>query len=524
MNVLAYLKPENGPVGKALNAWLDNEPSGRATRLLVFVFVAALTSFQLISNAPLGPPTDLLDTYAKSLHPAPGYYGEAPLAALIASAWFTLAPPIDWAVYLLAAVNAGFALFAVDLVSRRQVAGDKRILVLLFLLLTPFYCVYGQNLDSNRTLLWAWPVATLGFLRAFEMKGPARQEIAWSAFAGAAAGLALLGGYQSIFLFAGFIAGALVHPARWTYLRSPSPWISAAAGALVVAPHLYWLYQNGFAPLADVIAQHTGAPFAEVLLGLASYVGVGVAGVAVPIALYWLAVRPDRATLREALWPSDPDGRLLAVLFFVPLVLRALLAPLAGTVLTPDAAAPAWFLLPILLLRPAAARPSRTAVIRIAALVFALVIAALIAANWLASRSHQQGTAEGREFYRQISVELTRDWHMSIGRLLRIVIGDPHLAAAISFYSPDHPDAVPDFNLKGLPWVSEERLDGDGWAAVCRAEDTACVEEARRRAAGKTGTQFINFQTRSLYQGTPGNPGRFFFLLVPPQPIVRVPR
>jgi hypothetical protein len=273
-----------------------------------------------------------------------------------------------------------------------------------------------------------------------------------------------------------------------------------------------------------VIAQHTGAAFAEVLLGLASYVGVGVAGVAVPIALYWLAVRPDRATLREALWPSDPDGRLLAVLFFVPLVLRALLAPLAGTVLTPDAAAPAWFLLPILLLRPAAARPTRTAVIRIAALVFALAIAALIAANWLASRYHQEGTAEGREFYRQVSVELTRDWHMSIGRLLRIVIGDPHLAAAISFYSPDHPDAVPDFNLKGLPWISEERLDGDGWAAACRAEDTACVEEARRRAAGKTGTQFINFQTRSVYQGTAGNPGRFFFLLVPPQPIVRVPR
>jgi Dolichyl-phosphate-mannose-protein mannosyltransferase len=519
MDVLTYLKPENGPVGKVLNAWLDNEPSGRATRLLIFVFVAALTSFLLIANAPLGPPTELLDTYAKTLHPASGYYGAAPLAALIASAWFALAPPIDWALYLLAAVNAGFALFAVDLVARGQVAGDKRILVLLFLLLTPFYCVYSQRFDSDQTLLWAWPVATLGFLRAFETKTPA-----WSAFAGAAAGLALLGGYQSIFLFAGIIAGVLVHTARWTYLRSPSPWISVAAGALVVAPHVWWLYQNGFAPLSDVIARHTGAPFGEALGAAASYLGGGLAGVAVPIALYWLVVRPDRATLREALWPSDPDGRLLAVLFVVALVLRALLAPLAGTLLTPEGSAPAWFLLPILLLRPSAARVTRTAVIRIAALVLALTIAALIAAQWLASRSHQEGTAEGREYYRQVSAELTRAWHSSIGRLLRIVMGDPHLTAAISFYSPDRPDAVPDFDLKGLPWVSEERLDGDGWAAVCRAEDMACIEEARRRAAGKTGTQFINFQTRNIYQGTAGNPGRFFFLLVPSQPIVRVPK
>ena len=519
MDVLTYLKPENGPVGKVLNAWLDNEPSGRATRLLLFVFVAALTSFQLIANAPLGPPTELLDTYAKTLHPAPGYYGAAPLAALIASAWFALAPPIDWALYLLAAVNAGFALFAVDLVARRQVAGDKRILVLLFVLLTPFYCVYGQQFGSDQTLLWAWPVATLGFLRAFETKTPA-----WSAFAGAAAGLALLGGYQSIFLLAGMIAGVLVHPARWIYLRSPSPWISAAAGALVVAPHVWWLYQNGFAPLADVIARHTGAPFGEALGAAASYLGVGLAGVAVPIALYWLVVRPDRATLREALWPSDADGRMLVVLFVVALVLRALLAPLAGTVLTPLGSAPAWFLLPILLLRPAAARVNRTAVIRITAFVFALTIAALIAAQWLASRSHNEGTAEGREYYRQVSAELTRDWRLAFGRLLRIVMGDPHLTAAISFYSPDRPDAVPDFDLKGLPWVSDDRLDGDGWAAVCRAEDMACIEEARRRAAGKAGTQFINFQTRNIYQGTAGNPGRFFFLLVPSQPIVRVPK
>jgi 4-amino-4-deoxy-L-arabinose transferase-like glycosyltransferase len=527
MDVLAYLKylkPENGPVGKVLNAWLDNEPSGRATRLLMFVFIAALTSFQVISNASVGPPSELLDTYAKALHPAAGYYGAAPLAPLIAAVWFLLAPAIDWAIYLLAAVNAGFALFAVDLVARREVAGDKRMLVLLFLLLTPFYCFYGQYFDSDRTLLWAWPVATLGFLRALETKGPARSEIAWSAFAGAAAGLALLGGYQTIFLLAGFAAGVLVHPGRWTYLRSHSPWISAAAGALVVAPHVYWLYRNGFAPLADVVAQHTGAPLAQVLSAAASYAGAGLAGVAVPVALYWLAVRPDRATLREAVWPSDPDGRVLVVVFTVPLLLRALLAPLAGTVLTPDGSAPAWFLLPILLLRPTAARTTRTATIRIAALIIVLAIAALVAAPWLASRYHKEGTAEGREYYRQVSFEVTRNWHASIGRLLRIVMGDPHLTAAIAFYSPDHPDAVPDFMLRQTPWVTEDRLDGEGWAAVCRAEDTACVDEARRRAADKTGTQFINFQTRNLYQGTAGNPGRFFFILVPAQPVVRVPR
>jgi 4-amino-4-deoxy-L-arabinose transferase-like glycosyltransferase len=519
MKFLSYLKPENGPVGKVLGAWLDSEPSGRATRLLVFIFIAALTGFQVISNASVGPPPELLETYVKALHPAPGYFGSAPLGPLIAAVWFVLAPPIDWAIYLLAAINTGFALFAVDLVARREVAGDKRILVLLLLVLTPFYCFYGQYFDSDRTLLWAWPVATLGFLRAFQTRSPA-----WSAFAGAAAGVALLGGYQSIFLLAGFAAAVFVHPARATYLRSRAPWIAAVAGLLVLAPHIYWLYQNGFAPLRDVVAKHTGAPFAEVVGGVASYAGMGLAGIVVLVAFWWLMVRPDRAMLREIVWPSDAQGRVLLVVFAVPLVLRALVALLAGTVLTADATAPGWFLLPILLLRPTAARANRTATIRIAALVYLLAMAALLAAPALASHHHKEGTAQGREYFRQVSFEVTRNWHMTVGRLLRIVMGDPSLTAAIAFYSPDHPDTVPDFDLQRSPGVTEARLDADGFAAVCRAEDTACVEGARRRADGKAGTQFVNFQTRNLYGGTTGEIGRFFFIMVPPQPIVRVPK
>jgi hypothetical protein len=519
MKVLTYLKPENGPVGAIFGAWLDDATSGRTSRVLVFLFVAALTSFALISNASVGPPTEFLDTYVRALHPAAGYSGAAPLAPLIAAVWFLLLPPIDWALYLLAAVNAGFALFAVDLVARREVTGDKRVLVLLFLILTPFYSIYGQRFDSDRTLLWLWPIATLGFLRAFETRG-----IAWSVFAGIAAGVALYGGYQSVFLFAGFAAAMLMHPERGAYLRSLSPWITTVAAILVLVPHLYWLFQHDFAPLSAVVSQHVGAPFGEVLRGVGLYMGGGLAGIVIPVLLWGLAVRPDRATLSETLWPSDAKGRMLVLLFVVPLLLRAVLALAAGTVLTADGSAPGWFLLPVLLLRPAAARVTRAAAIRITVLVFAGAIAALLFAPSMASRLHKGGTPEGREYFRQVSLEVTRNWHMSVGRLLRIVMGDPHLAAAIAFLSPDHPDVVPDFDLQRAPLVSEGRLDGDGFVAVCRAEDTACVAEARRRAEGKTGTQFVNFQTRNLYGSAAGELARFFFVLVPPQTVVRVPK
>ena len=37
MRVLTYLKPENGPVGAIFGAFLDDAPSGRTTRVLVFL-------------------------------------------------------------------------------------------------------------------------------------------------------------------------------------------------------------------------------------------------------------------------------------------------------------------------------------------------------------------------------------------------------------------------------------------------------------------------------------------------------
>src|SRR5258708_9500033 len=111
MNVPAYLKPESGPLGRALATWLDHAPKGLATRFLLLWFVLLYTAFAIISSASVGLHPDLLDTYA---HPAAGYDGHAPLATLMAAAWFSLFPPTDWAFHLLAMVNPAVGLSATD--------------------------------------------------------------------------------------------------------------------------------------------------------------------------------------------------------------------------------------------------------------------------------------------------------------------------------------------------------------------------------------------------------------------------
>jgi hypothetical protein len=509
MSIPAYLKPENGPLGRAFTSWLDHAPQGLAGRFVLLWFVILYTAFAAISSAAAGLPPDMLETYARGLHPAVGH---APLAALMAGAWFRLFPPAEWAFHLLAMVNAAAGLFAADRIARRHLTGDKPIAALLLLLLTPFYPFAGQDFGAAATMLSTWPIATWCFLRAFATRAPG-----WSAAAGAATALAVLGHHASVFLVAGFMAAVLAHPGRWAFLRSGAPWLMAAMGAVVLTPHLRWLYENGLASFVDAPSQPAGAENAP-WNGLAA-AAAGIAAVSIVLAVWWLAVRPGRAAVRDTLWPPEPDGRMLVILLAAPLALTIVAAPLAGAALTPPwPAASTWFLLPVVLLRPKDAALTRTAAIRITALAAAAAVCALAAAPLLAWRQHTEGTPDGRAYYRPVSAEATNAWRRATGQPLRVVMGDPGLAAAVTFYSADRPDAIPGFETgAATPPVTPERLARDGFAALCRAGDETCVNAARQQAAGKANVQFITYSTMNRYLGKPGRLERFFFILAPPE-------
>src|SRR5882724_11523074 len=228
-------------VSRNIEKWFDAKAANRALWIFISLFVVIWTAFQIISYQSIDLRDDLTEIFAWSRHPSAGYYKHPPHAALMAAIWFAVFPVADWSYHLLAMLNSALGLIFVDLIARRYLDGDKRLLVLLLLLLTPFYQFHGQRFNPNQTLLSAWPIATYCFLRAFETRGPV-----WSAAAGAAAAFAMLGKYYSIFLIAGFLAAVLAHPGRWTYLKSSSPWISAIVGGGVLAPHIQWLFATGF--------------------------------------------------------------------------------------------------------------------------------------------------------------------------------------------------------------------------------------------------------------------------------------
>lgn len=499
---------------RAIGAFLDHADDGRATALLLALFVVAWTAFQVISYASLDLHPDLVEVFAWSRHPSPGYYKHPPLGALMAAGWFSVFPIADWAFHLLAMANAALALFIVDRIARRSVSGDKRVLVLLFLLLTPFYQFHGQRFGSNQTLLATWPLVVLCFLRAFETR-----TVMWSIAAGAACALAMLGKYYSIYLIVSLPLAVLLHPARWDYLKSPSPWISVAAGLAVLSPHLWWLVATGFQPFDYAYAVHGGATFGAILSKAVSYLAGGIGYVAVPLIVWLLVVRPSLATIRKTFRPEEPDRRLLVNLLALPLLIPAITAPFVGVELTPLWTMQAWFLLPIVLLAPPEAIVARKDAVRVTAVVAVLTLVVLLASPVIALVRHLQGNKEGRAYYTPLTEAVDREWRAVTARKLSVVMGDADLGAAIGFYHPDHPDSVPGFTLDPTPWIEPTRLVIDGFVAVCRIDDGFCRAGLTAIAGAEPRAPVVvrELSVTRTFLGFTTPPAAYRVLIVPPR-------
>lgn len=496
------------PGQRWIGAWLD---SPRAVPIFLTLFVAIWTLFQMISYLPTSLHPDVVEVYGWGQHPAPGYYKHPPLGGLMAGAWFTVFPARDWAAYLLAMTNGALSLFFVDLIARRYLDRDKRLMVLLLLMLTPFYQFLSVRFASNQTLLPTWPLAVYCFIRAFESRGAL-----WGLAAGACAALAMLGKYYSIFLVGGLVIAALAHPDRMRYLRSWSPWASIATGLAVLAPHLVWLMQTGYQPFTYAYTVHGAQTRFGALLSVPGYLAGAVGYVAVAVVVYALVTRPRPAEVLAALWPRDPDRRMLAVLLWAPLLLPAVSAPLLNVELTPLWVMQAWFLLPVLLLMPEPITVSRDAAVKVAFGVAALALVALLISPVLAFMKHTQGAGQGRAYYSPLADELTLRWHVLTPRPLKIVVGEQDYAMAATFYAPDHPDVVPGFDFQASPWVTPARLEREGFAAICL--DQNCAARAMQLAKNYPSARQEDVEVVRWFFGFATSPARFIVVLAPPRP------
>jgi 4-amino-4-deoxy-L-arabinose transferase-like glycosyltransferase len=477
--------------------------------VVLLAYLAIWTLYGVLSKASQDVHVDMSELLAWGRAPALGYPKHPPLAAWLVRAWFTIFPVSDWAYYLLAVATAVLALWIVWRLMARYLDPKKQVLGLALLTLIPFFNFHALKFNVNTILLPLWAATTFWFLRSYQTR-----SVLYAALAGVGAACSMLGKYWSIFLLAGLGVAALLDRRRDQYFRSAAPWVTIATGGILLGPHLAWLVANNFETFSYALHGQEPKPYQEIALRTAGYLAGAAGYVALPVALAWLNTRPSREAFRDTLLPREPDRRLIASAFWVPLLLPAVVALIFRIELTSLWTMPAFSLLPIVLLSSPLIRVEIPALVRIVAFAVLLPFLALAFAPVSAWISHRGGITPAAVHSSILAPRVAAEWRATTDRPLKFVGGSADLAYGVAFYLPSAPAAYPEFSRELAPWIDPAQVARDGMAIVCVANDAACRASAQQKSIP---ARQVEVEAVRSYLAIRGNPERYVILIIPPR-------
>lgn len=490
------------------DALADPARANGALLVTLAVYVLVWTVYGAIAKGTQGLHFDMVEVIAWSRDLSFGYLKHPPLAAAVVWAWFAVFPVAEWSYYLLAMTMPALALWIMWHLSADYLDADKRIAGLALMMLVPFFNFHALKFNVNTVLMPLWAVTTFWFLRSFTTRGKV-----YAALAGLAAAAAMLGKYWSVLLLAGLIVAALSDRRRAAYFRSPAPWITIAAGLIVIAPHIGWLLEHDFAPFTYAMSVHGDKAFGNTLTAALGYLGGSLGYIALPLLVVLVATRGDRATLADMAWPADAGRRLAAAAFWAPFLLPAFAALATGTEITSLWSMSAWTLLPVLLLSSPriVLRPADSQ--RLLLMAAALPLVALIISPAIAIMNRRDGAPPPAAQSHLLAIEVERIWHETTPLPLRFVGGDGDILLGVVAYAADRPRAL----MAGLAEPSETQLRQAGMVLLCFTGDQACLDGAKRSAgAAPSRTIQTSISQKSWGKALPAR--SYTMMVVPPRP------
>jgi hypothetical protein len=495
---------------RALDALADPARRERAVLALLAGYAAIWSLYGAIAKGSQDLHFDMGEMIAWSRELALGTPKHPPLPSWVVWAWFEIFPLQDWAYYLLAIVAATLALWVAWKASEPFLEGDKRLLGLALLTLVPFYNFHALKFNANSAMTPVWALTTWWFLRSYRTLKPLH-----AAWAGLAAAAAMLVKYWSIVLLVGLAIAALSDGRARAYFRSAAPWVTIAVGLVAMAPHLAWLYVEGFRPFRYAMESHPTGLWGAAVSGL-GYVAGAAGYVAAPVLVALAAARPSWGAITDSAWPPAGDRRLALIAFAAPLLLPMIAAIAAGAAVVSLWAIGSMTLLPVVLLSSPQLVVTRAAARRILALAIAVPLVALALSPVIAVVIHRQGVPGDATHYRLVAQAAEQAWRETTEEPLRLIGSSNNVVYGTVFYFSDHPSTLEITKPEVTPWTDAQRVAREGIALFCPVEQVQCVDAMDALAArGPPGTRREVEVSRRFF-GFADKPTRYVIVTVPP--------
>lgn len=252
-----------------------------------------------------------------------GYFKHPPLAAWISYLTAELTGHYDFFQYLL---DSAFTMIGVWFVYKlaREFFDKKYAAISALVLLFVHYYTPPLLVFCPNSIQFAFqPIMAFLFYRAVRDD----KLHVWLLF-GLISGLAFLGKYSAGILLACMVAGMIFHPQARKRFLSAGPYLAGLLFCVVIAPHLYWLYQHDLVCLSYIgdSVKDTGSdsPFLYALFILI----VGIYPVLLETGALLVTCLPRHFRRRPV--PVNRDALYWTLFFSVPPVLLYVILALTG--------------------------------------------------------------------------------------------------------------------------------------------------------------------------------------------------
>lgn len=329
-----------------------------------------------------------------------------------------------------------------------------------------YFSIPSPEYNHNVAQMPVWAAASFFYFKAWKTA-----RLRWWFALGVCAGLGLLTKYPTGLLLATMVAHLASTRNSRSAFASPGPYLAIATCIAIIAPHLLWLYGNGFPTIHYAVARagnEAGAaarfftPF-KFLAAQAIDISPALLAAAIAGLFAW-----DRAHLRR-----DENLRFLLWLTLGPPVLTFVASLATGLGIRDMWGAPMWNLTGLILVQ--AAVPGRDSVslprlkICVAAL-FVIGLAGYALANaFVPQLENRPSRIQWPD--RELAQTFTTIWQTETHRPLRIVAADGWLGGLIAMRADPRPSVWIDASYAKAPWITTQAVARDGALIVWRVKD-----------------------------------------------------
>lgn len=413
-----------------------------------------------------------------------------PLSGFFADWFFTLFGDSAVGLYVLSQICVFVGFIYIFKLARCFLDDKKSLLSVMLLEGVIYYGFSAQEYNVNVLSLALWPLTAYYFYKALR-----DDKISAWILTGVFAGLNVFNKYVGGVLLIGMAAYLLLTKDGRRQFAKVGPYVTFAVFLLVIAPHLWWLYQYDFYPfeyLLGRVSEQEGAlwqKIAEHFYFPLKFLAAQFAFGAMAVLIYFLVRR------RGEKMQSPVLGKDRAFLFYLgvfPVLFFAGISFVLGMRLKSMWGFPTLYLLGVILFAICpfkltdALYAKMKKYVYIAMFLFASAALAVIFLN-----KGEKFNFDGKGF----AAEMSEIWQKHTGAPLEYVGGEIWYVANVSVYGERNPKPIAMMKPKYNPWFDEQDILRKG--ALVIFPDKRSHESVRKEFSGMSAPEEYKLEFRN---------------------------